>query len=239
MSLLLLVRHGQASFFAEDYDNLSATGKEQSRLLGLHWARQHLRFDAVFTGPRRRHRETAALAGACMRDAGVPWPEPVVLDEFDEHPVQFLLKSHGPALAARDERIRTLAAQFTEAKSDVEKQRSFQKLFEAFTHRWSRGELDTAPSDSWLVFRERVARGIARITDAAGHGRRVAVFTSTGPISVALQHALGMADRVALETGWRVWNASQTGFVFTQDRFTLDTFNTVAHLEDQSLWTYR
>ena len=34
MSKILLVRHGQASFGAADYDNLSPTGHEQSRVLG-------------------------------------------------------------------------------------------------------------------------------------------------------------------------------------------------------------
>ena len=34
MSTILLVRHGQASFGAADYDNLSPTGHEQSRVLG-------------------------------------------------------------------------------------------------------------------------------------------------------------------------------------------------------------
>ena len=34
MSLLLLVRHGQASWGAADYDDLSPLGVEQSALLG-------------------------------------------------------------------------------------------------------------------------------------------------------------------------------------------------------------
>jgi len=34
MGVVLLVRHGQASFGADDYDVLSETGIEQSRMLG-------------------------------------------------------------------------------------------------------------------------------------------------------------------------------------------------------------
>ena len=37
MSVLLLVRHGQASWGSADYDVLSDRGHEQSRLLGRHW----------------------------------------------------------------------------------------------------------------------------------------------------------------------------------------------------------
>ena len=38
MSVLLLVRHGQASWGSADYDVLSDLGHEQSRLLGKHLA---------------------------------------------------------------------------------------------------------------------------------------------------------------------------------------------------------
>ena len=38
MANLFLVRHGQASFGADDYDRLSPTGHEQSRLLGEYLA---------------------------------------------------------------------------------------------------------------------------------------------------------------------------------------------------------
>ncbi len=30
-----------------------------------------------------------------------------------------------------------------------------------------------------------------------------------------------------------------TEFVYSSNRFTLDSFNTVPHLDDTSLWTYR
>ena len=37
MSMLHLVRHGQASFGADDYDKLSELGWQQSRRLGEYW----------------------------------------------------------------------------------------------------------------------------------------------------------------------------------------------------------
>ena len=42
MSVLTLVRHGQASFFADDYDRLSAAGEQQSRLLGQFWLEREI-----------------------------------------------------------------------------------------------------------------------------------------------------------------------------------------------------
>jgi len=39
MAELYLIRHGQASFGAEDYDQLSSLGKTQCELLGAFFAR--------------------------------------------------------------------------------------------------------------------------------------------------------------------------------------------------------
>lgn len=51
MSILHLVRHGQASFGAEDYDNLSPKGIQQSIELGKALAKQQSIFDHVIVGP--------------------------------------------------------------------------------------------------------------------------------------------------------------------------------------------
>ncbi|MBU5895007.1 histidine phosphatase family protein, partial [Vibrio cholerae O1] len=60
MGTLYLVRHGQASFGAEDYDQLSERGTAQSQRLGAYWRERGLRFDAVYTGTLRRHEQTLA-----------------------------------------------------------------------------------------------------------------------------------------------------------------------------------
>jgi broad specificity phosphatase PhoE len=70
-------------------------------------------------------------------------------------------------------------------------------------------------------------------------GRRVVVFTSGGPIGFAVQFALRAPDQAFLDVNWRVRNCSITEFVYTGNRFTLDTFNGLAHIEDKELWTYR
>ena len=60
MGHLYLVRHGQASLGAADYDQLSPLGAQQSQRLGEHWRAQGLRFDAVITGSLKRHAQTLA-----------------------------------------------------------------------------------------------------------------------------------------------------------------------------------
>ena len=92
MSVLLLVRYGQASFGAADYDQLSSLGEEQSRLLGASLAARGVRPDVVLRGSMKRHRQTATAAVA-----GAGWSTDVVeddgWDEFDH-----LSTLSGPAL---------------------------------------------------------------------------------------------------------------------------------------------
>ena len=63
MGTLYLVRHGQASFGAEDYDNLSELGVKQSVRLGEYWRGKGLKFDAALVGTLKRHAQT--YAGIC------------------------------------------------------------------------------------------------------------------------------------------------------------------------------
>ncbi|NBT74061.1 MAG: histidine phosphatase family protein, partial [Betaproteobacteria bacterium] len=58
MGTLYLVRHGQASFGAQNYDQLSERGRQQSVQLGNYWRQRGLTFDAILTGTLQRHLQT-------------------------------------------------------------------------------------------------------------------------------------------------------------------------------------
>src|SRR4029450_1607156 len=62
MAVAYLVRHGQASFGAADYDVLSEAGRAQSAVLGAELARRGVVPDRVVTGSSARARETPAVA---------------------------------------------------------------------------------------------------------------------------------------------------------------------------------
>src|SRR6202012_6107391 len=59
VTTLVLVRHGQASFGARNYDELSATGERQGTVLGEHWRRCGRGFDAAWSGEMVRQKVTA------------------------------------------------------------------------------------------------------------------------------------------------------------------------------------
>src|SRR4051812_36197963 len=108
MSRLFLVRHGQASFLERNYDKLSSKGEAQSRMLGEYWAGLKLRFDRVYSGPRVRQRETARLAAEACKAAGLDWPEPVVLRQFDEFQAETVMERCLPELVETDAGIRSM-----------------------------------------------------------------------------------------------------------------------------------
>ena len=101
MSWLTLVRHAQASFHADHYDQLSPLGERQARLLGEAWVRQRWTLDEVYVGPRSRQQQTAKLVAACYERAGLRFPEPVVLQELDEYDLSGILQQLAPELARK------------------------------------------------------------------------------------------------------------------------------------------
>jgi broad specificity phosphatase PhoE len=238
MSVLTLVRHGQASLFAADYDELSPLGREQARLLGAYWARRKFDFDEVYCGPRARQRHTAEVVASAVIQSGRTWPGAVTIPEFDEYDLGSMLHALAPELARQDPAFAELVALYQRHAAGPDRERGFRRVFEALTTHWVTTPHAVAGVEGFPVFRDRVERGLRLITGKPGSGRRVALFTSGGVIGAAVRLALAAPDRAALEVNWRVRNCSLSEFVFTADRFTLDGFNALPHLEDPTLWTY-
>lgn len=241
MSTLTLVRHGQASFFSDDYDCLSSLGEAQSRRLGEYWIRLGESFSEIYVGPLRRQQQTADLVGAEYRRAGLAWPEPIVLPELGEYDITGLLDQLGPALAERDTAFAELVDAHRKTEGNPERVRAFQRMFEVLLTHWQSAEslAETVLLESWPSFRDRVWNGLRRITEQTGRNRRVAAFTSGGFIGAAAARVLGAPDRTALELSWRLRNGSLTNVLFTPGRLTLDDFNAIPHLPDIADWTYR
>ena len=232
MAQLILVRHGQATPFEKITDRLSPVGEAQSRKLAEFWIRNQVAFDEVYMGTLERQRRTAELAGEVYRASGLPWPEPQILPELNEYDADGVLRNFGPRLKP-------------ESCGDIrDRNRRFQIMFEAVMNRWITEELEAPGVESWRAFRERVERGLRAIMQGganigATRGRRVAAFTSGGPIGVAVQLALDAPSRSALEVNWRVRNCSLTEFLFSGARLSLDSFNAIPHLDDPALRTFR
>ncbi|WP_244930552.1 histidine phosphatase family protein [Nocardioides sp. W7] len=208
MGLLLLVRHGQASFGADDYDVLSATGHEQGRLLGRQLAALGVRPSAVLRGGMRRHRETAE---AILETAG--WDLDVEVDaDWDEF-------DHLAVVAALGEPV----------PGDLDR-RAFQALFERATGRWVDGTLPGA-GESYAGFLARTRAALSRAVDRAQAGT-VVVVTSGGPVGAAAATLVDPTDPGRLWSAFNtvLVNSSVTRVLVGRTGTRLLTFNEHTHL---------
>lgn len=239
MGVLYVVRHGQASFLADDYDRLSETGVEQSRMLGRYWLDNGVEVDEVYCGTMLRQRQTADAVGEVFVNEGRTWPDVEILDGLDEYGADYVMDELRIELADTHEHIRRLDEDYQQAADDQERLRTFQRLLEALMRFYIAGDYQSTGYETWRQFHDRVTSALAAIRSREGRGRRVAVFTSGGPVGVSVQTTLEAPDVKAGELNWRVNNASVTSFTFRNDRISLDQFNSIAHLTTDELRTYR
>lgn len=240
MSLLTVVRHGQASFMAENYDKLSPLGERQAALLGEHWLAAGMEFDQIHYGPAERQIRTGEIIGDLYRRAGRPWPEPATHADLDEFPAEAVVRRFLPGLMARYPDLSAAVAGLQSATDLRVKQRIFDRILREVSQRWLAGEVTAADIPTWEAFCARVEDAIGRIVSAAPKSARVAVFTSGGPTAATARLALKLSYESTLELTWSPRNASFSEFLFTPGRFSMSTFNMTPHLgADPSLLTYR
>ncbi|HWE24111.1 MAG TPA: histidine phosphatase family protein [Myxococcales bacterium] len=246
---MLLVRHGQASWFEENYDRLSSVGEAQSRLLGALWAARGVEVTRVFTGPRVRQIRSAELCGEAYAASGRRWPVPVALDDLDEMRIEPLFREQMPELFEHHAHLRALGDSLVAADGNEARAKIFDRLFQGVITMWVHGQIQANSNgvETWDQFRARVQRGLHAAQEfrsegnlaRAPSGRIVAVFTSAGVIISAAQRALGIDDERTLGLAWRLRNSSVSEFLFSDERWSLVSFNSVPHLSDPETITYR
>lgn len=219
MTEIHLIRHAQASFGTADYDRLSDLGHRQAELLGSFWRRVGTDFDAVFAGPLRRHLQTAQGA---LGAAGIPGLLEIV-DGFAEIDVEAVLAARFPVLLAAEP---DLADAYARRHSDP---RDYRRVVSR-AMRISLGDNESA-AHTVAGFSRRVLDGLRQVGARAAGCRRVAVFTSGGPIAVSVQEALSLSPAVAMELGWQIYNTSVSVLETNGKNFSMKTFNATGHLE--------
>jgi broad specificity phosphatase PhoE len=212
VSTLYLVRHGQASFGADDYDALSPLGSEQVRRLGAAWGAARLSLDALYAGPRRRQRDSAAELCAAAAADGHLLPEPRVAEGFDEIDHGALFRE-ARRVASRDGGLPRFAAEIA-----------------SLIRRWAEGDHAVDGLEPFSSFAARVTSALAAIEPDERRGRRAAVVTSSGPIACCLRHVLGLDPERTVDLMLTTANASVTALVRREGRWCLGGYNDLGHL---------
>ena len=227
---MVLIRHGQASFGSADYDVLSELGIEQSRCLGDYFGNASSHFDALYCGPRKRHRDTAAHMRSAASERGLTIPEPIVIDDLDELPA-FELIRHWRPIIERDEP--DLARAIVGGSIDA---------LDVILARWADGSLDSGEHETFAQFDARVRAAIDSIREREGRGKTIAVVTSGGPITISARYCLDLSPAKAMSLLWSVTNSSLSELRYRSDRARppgLYSLNRVPHLGEPRLITKR
>ncbi|MDO9071804.1 MAG: histidine phosphatase family protein [Rubrivivax sp.] len=213
MGRLYLVRHGQASFGAADYDQLSALGARQCQALGEWFAGRGTVFEAVLRGTLQRHVQSLASIASGYGDAGLPdalaWPG---LNEYDS--AALIRTVHTGTLARPD--------------SPEVYRAHFRLLRQALT-RWTAGETRPEGMPSWADFRAGVAAALDHVRST--HAGDVLLVSSGGPIATAVHQVLGTPVEAMVEMNMHIRNSALTEFDFTPRRHRLLSFNHLPHLD--------
>ncbi len=216
MGTLYLVRHGQASFGAEDYDQLSGLGERQSERLGRYWAERGLHFDAAITGTLRRHAQTwAGIArGASLDLSPVEWPG---LNEYDSEAVIRTVLPSGRQVSLGD-------------PHSPEGHKTHFRVLREGLKQWMAGLSSPKGMPNHKDFVQGVTSALEHVR--SNHlGQNVLLVSSGGPISVAVGHVLGLNPDAIIDLNMRIRNSAVTEFQFNPKRHSLLTFNTLPHLD--------
>jgi broad specificity phosphatase PhoE len=212
MGTLYLVRHGQASFGAADYDQLSDLGRRQCERLGAWFASHGVRFDAVLTGTLKRHAQSlvAIEAGLGATHAAQARPE---LNEYDSHAL-----------------IRTVhEGPLPSVKTAPEARVHFQLLRDGLL-RWMQGQTRPEGMPRHAAFIASIEAALAQLREQHGNGVAL-VVSSGGPISMAVGHVLGLQAEAVIELNLHLRNSAVCEFRMTPKRLHLMTFNALPHLD--------
>lgn len=217
MPAVLLVRHAQASFGAEDYDVLSDLGREQSAVIGQALALRGLRDPVAATGSLRRQRDTAALA---LPAAGLE-VETTIDDRWDEYDSLGLFKRYvHPDQVEHDG-----------------SSRGMQVLLDRALAAW----VDDGDAGGWTAFSSRVGAALADLIGSLPRGRDAVVFTSGGVIAAVCAGLLGLGADGVVTLNRVSANGGITKLTVGAAGTSLVSFNDHAHFDgaSRSLLTYR
>ncbi|MGH3518027.1 MAG: histidine phosphatase family protein [Haloechinothrix sp.] len=213
MGTVYLVRHGQASFGAADYDKLSGLGAEQSAVVGDELRRRGVEFTQVHCGTMLRQRDTAMTAGFDARE-DPRWNEYDFLD---------VLRGHASSLPAQVD------------------PRGFQAALDDALLAWVAAAEGSTCGETWTAFAARVNAALDEVVASLGKGQSALVFTSGGVIGTIAARLIG--DQAGRFTALHrvTCNAGITKLITGRSGTTLVAFNEHGHFEGESrrLLTYR
>ena len=235
MASIYIIRHGQASFGAKDYDKLSALGCRQAEVLGEYLGGCGIYFDAIYSGDLKRQRKTAELAMAKQANKFTHHVDARFNEICNEEQFDVLL----PYIVKNNPAVQALV------DTGLTDSKDYQKVLKAVFNYWVSLSCTQIGIQSWVDFSQNVRDALGGIIQAEGRGKTIGLFTSGGTIATIVAQVLGLGSEHTYSFYEPVVNCSITQLFYSGERVSLSRFNDHSFLDvlgfqnSESLVTYR
>lgn len=234
MSKIHFFRHAQASFMADNYDELSPHGEKQSAELGKYLVARGRHFDKIFVGPLKRQQHTYQIVADIFAQHNKEIPKAVVIEGLKEHSGTEAMYASMPELIKNHSVVKELLAE-VEVNPKL-KRRNNLLAFQYFMDEWAEGKISPEGIETWSAFRESVRGGLNIVLENIGKGERVGVFSSGGTISAIAAESLKIQDeKRVLAMNFSIRNTSFSTFFYSKNQLNLLSLNEVPHLSDKMI----
>jgi broad specificity phosphatase PhoE len=231
MTSIYLIRHGQASFGKAEYDCLSELGEQQAMHLGASFNTRLKGFDKVVRGGMQRHQQTA---DGCLSAMGQKHMEPQVDAAWNEYDHQDILSQFDSELAT-PQGVKTYMS-----RQDNPHKALKQVIGQAF-NRWIGSQHNDDYFESWPAYQARIKTALANLVSDLDGQKRIAVFSSGGPIALLSQAILGVPAENLMTLNWTLVNCGITKLISTRKGAILSSLNEHSAFEGENkhLLTYK
>ena len=213
MTIIHLVRHGQASFGKEDYDNLSEIGLEQAFRLGQYFKTLNVNFDKILVGTLKRQIQTYNQIIKSY-DKSIDYESTPLLNEYD---VKSVLMGYvkGRCLT----------------KDELHDQKIHFNLLRSAVAAWSENKISRYVNETWYEFDERAQKCLKIINNTKP--KSILVVSSGGTISMILKQILSLPPSQFVNLHFQIFNSSYSKITINEFGMSLSLFNSIAHLDNQ------
>jgi broad specificity phosphatase PhoE len=231
MTAIYLIRHGQASFGKAEYDCLSELGEQQARHIGESFKARVGGFDKVLRGSMQRHQQTA---DSCLTAMGQTDITPQLDAGWNEYDHQDILAQFDPQLATA-QGVKAYMSRQQNPHKALE-----QVIGQAFK-RWIGSQHNSDYIESWPDYQARIQTALAHLISELDGEKRVAVFSSGGPIALLSQAILGVPAENLMALNWTLVNCGITKLISTRKGAILSSLNEHSAFEGdrKHLLTYK
>ena len=213
MTIIHLVRHGQASFGKEDYDNLSEIGLEQAFRLGQYFKTLNVNFDKILVGTLKRQIQTYNQIIKSY-DKSIDYESTPLLNEYD---VKSVLMGYVKGRCLTKDELHDKKIHFNLLRSAVAA--------------WSENKISHYVNETWYEFDERAQKCLKIINNTKP--KSILVVSSGGTISMILKQILSLPSSQFVNLHFQIFNSSYSKITISEFGMSLSLFNSIAHLDNK------